>query len=92
MLQTANLTPRDVNNLTALKDVGLSLVEVRISQLSFVKGQLLSNVPLPAHTRLIGVLRKGRPILELEAVFLEENDTVYLLTEDEERIREVFTL
>lgn len=92
MLQTANLTPRDVSNLATLKDVGLSLVDVRISQLSFVKGQLLANVPLPFNTRLIGLLRKGRPILDLDAVFLEENDTVYLLTEDEERIREVFTL
>ena len=92
MLQTLNLTPRDINSLTALKETGLSLVEVCVSQRSFVKGQLLSNVPLSADTRIVCVLRRGRPLLDLQAVFLEENDVVYLLTSEEERVREVFTL
>jgi NhaP-type Na+/H+ and K+/H+ antiporter len=92
MLQTSSLTPRDVNNLVALKNVALSLVEVRISQLSLAKGQLLANIPLPENARLVCVLRHGKPILDLDAVFLEENDAVYLLTDDEAVVREIFTL
>jgi NhaP-type Na+/H+ and K+/H+ antiporter len=92
MLQASGLSPRDVNNWVALKDSGLSVVDVRISQLSFAKGQLLSNIQLPETARVLCVLRKGKPIVELEAVFLEENDSVYLLTDDEMTVRRVFTL
>ncbi|HEY9745337.1 MAG TPA: hypothetical protein V6C99_03880 [Oculatellaceae cyanobacterium] len=92
LLQTSNLTPRDLNNLAILKSYGLSLVEVRISHVARAKGQLLSTIPLPDNTRLVCVLRNGRPITELDAVFLEEKDAIYLLTDDEHTVRETFTL
>ncbi|HEY9685838.1 MAG TPA: hypothetical protein V6C52_02555 [Coleofasciculaceae cyanobacterium] len=92
MLQTESLTPRDVTNLSALKGLGLDLVEVRISQVAYAKGQLLSNIRLPENTRVLCVMRNHRPIIELDAVFLEEKDSIYLLTDDETTVREVFTL
>lgn len=92
MLQTPSLSPRDLNNVTALKNHGLSVVEVKISQVSFAKGQLLSNIQLPENTRIICILRNGKPIVELEAVFLEEKDAVYLITDDEMTVREAFTV
>ena len=87
-----NLAPRDLNSLSLLKQHGLSLVEIRISQVSFAKGQLLANIRLPESTRLVCVLRGGRAILELEAVFLEEKDSVFLLTDDESAVRAAFTV
>jgi NhaP-type Na+/H+ and K+/H+ antiporter len=92
LLQTSNLTPRDLNNLAALKSAGISLVEVRISHVSHAKGQLLGNIELPDNTRLVCVLRNGRPITELDAVFLEEKDAIYLITDDENSVREAFTV
>lgn len=92
MLQSLNLTPRDVNNLAALKNSGLSLVEAKISQVACAKGQLLANISLPENSRLLCVMRQGRPILDLDVVFLEEQDAVYLLTDDEVAVRETFTL
>jgi NhaP-type Na+/H+ and K+/H+ antiporter len=92
MLQSSSLTPRDLNNLHMLKEFGLQLVEVKISQVSFSKGQLLSNIMLPENTRVVCVLRRGKPIVELGAVFLEEGDSVYLLTDDEMTVRDVFTV
>lgn len=92
LLQTSNLTPRDLNNLAVLKSTGVSLVEVRISHVSYAKGQLLSNIELPDNTRLVCVIRNGRPITELDAVFLEEKDSIYLITDDENSVREAFTI
>jgi NhaP-type Na+/H+ and K+/H+ antiporter len=92
MLQVNNLTPRDLNSLSALKETGLSLVEVRISQVSFAKGQLLSNIQLPENTRIMCVMRQSRPILDLDAVFLEEKDSIYLLTDEEAAVRAAFTV
>ena len=92
MLQTSTLTPRDINNLSTLKNLGLAIVEVKISQVSFAKGQLLNNIQLPENTRIICVLRNHKPIVELDAVFLEEKDSIYLVTDDEEIVRQVFTV
>lgn len=91
-LQSAIVTPRDLNNLTMLKELGLSLVDVRISQVSFAKGQLLSNIALPENSRVVCILRNGKPIVDLEAAFLEENDFVYLITDDETLVRHAFTV
>jgi len=92
MLQTSNLTPRDLSGMSVLKQHGLSLVEVRISQVSFAKGKLLGNIALPENTRIICVLRNNRAILDLDAVFLEEKDAVYLVTDDEDTVRDTFML
>jgi len=92
LLKKDSLTPRDLNNLTMLKSVGLSIVEVRISQVSFAKGKLLSNIPLPENTRIVCILRNEKPIVELDAVFLEEKDSVYLITDDEQTVRDTFTV
>jgi NhaP-type Na+/H+ and K+/H+ antiporter len=92
MLQTPSLTPRDLNNVAALNSHGLSIVEVKISQVSFAKGQLLNNIELPENTRVVCIIRKGKPILELDAVFLEEKDSVYLITDDEKTVRQTFTV
>lgn len=91
-LTHSGLTPRDLNSITVLKRHGLSLVEIKISKVSFAKGLLLSNVPLPAHTRLVCVVRGGRAIVDLEAVFLEEGDLLYLVTENERAVRAAFTV
>lgn len=90
--KNAGLMPRDLNNLASLKNHGLSLVEVKISQVSFAKGMLLSNVPLPDSTRVVCVIRAERAILELDAVFLEERDLVYLITDNERWVRTAFTV
>ncbi|WP_373532118.1 hypothetical protein [Vampirovibrio sp.] len=90
--KNAGLTPRDLNNVAILKHHGLSLVEVKISQVSFAKGMLLNNVPLPESTRVVCVIRAGRPIVELDAVFLEERDLVYLITDNERLVRTAFTV
>jgi NhaP-type Na+/H+ and K+/H+ antiporter len=90
--QSNGLTPRDLNNVTILKRHGLFLVEVKISKVSFAKGLLLDNVPLPENTRVVCVTRNGRAIVELEAVFLEEGDSLYLVTENEQAVRAAFTV
>lgn len=92
MLQTSDLTPRDLNSLSMLKENGLSMLEVRISQVSFAKGKLLANISLPDNTRVICVLRNRKAIVDLDAVFLEEGDSVYLITDDEDTVRDTFTL
>lgn|GEM_PF-6651168 len=92
MLETSALTPRDLNNITVLKNLGLSLVEVKISQVSFAKGQLLNNISLPENTRIVCVIRNNKPIVELDAVFLEERDSIYLLTDEEQTVRDTFTV
>lgn len=91
-LKSLGLSPRDLNNVTVLKHHGLSLVEVKISQVSFAKGMLLGNVPLPENTRITCVLRHGKPLVELDAVFLEEGDLVYLITDNERSVRTAFTV
>jgi NhaP-type Na+/H+ and K+/H+ antiporter len=92
LLQTSQLTPRDISSLTVLKEHDLNLVEVKITPVSFAKGQLLSNIRLPEKTRIVAVLRQGRAITELDAVFLEERDSILLVTDDEKTVRETFTV
>lgn len=92
MLQSPSLTPRDINNVAVLKELGLSLVEVKISQVSFAKGQLLSNIALPENARVVCILRRGKAIVDLDAVFLEERDAIYLITDDEHQVRQAFTV
>jgi NhaP-type Na+/H+ and K+/H+ antiporter len=92
LLKKTSLTPRDINTITILKSLGLSIVEVRISQVSFAKGKLLSNIPLPENTRIVCIVRNEKPIVELDAVFLEEKDSVYLITDDEQIVRDAFTV
>lgn len=92
MLQAPSLTPRDLNSLATLKKHGVFLVEVKISQVSYAKGKLLSSIVLPDHTRIVAVLRNGKAILELDAVFIEEKDSIYLLTDDESLVRRTFTV
>ena len=87
IMQTSGL-----KSLGALKEQGLSLVEVKISQVSFAKGQLLSNIRLPENTRIVCVIRNNRPIMDLDAVFLEERDTIHLVTDDENLVRDIFTI
>jgi NhaP-type Na+/H+ and K+/H+ antiporter len=78
--------------LKALRQAGVALVEARISHLSSIKGQLLENICLPDKTRLACVVRDGRPILDLESVFLEENDALYLITDDETQTHRILAL
>ena len=92
MLEASSLTPRDINTITTLKNLGLSIVEVKISQVSFAKGQLLHNISLPENSRIVCVIRNNKPIVELDAVFLEERDSVYLITDDEQTVRNTFTV
>ena len=91
-IQNESLTPRDISNITALKAHGLSIVEVKISQVSFAKGMLLANIPLPENTRITCVTRNNKPIVELDAVFLEEGDYIYFITDDEPAVRKAFTV
>jgi Trk K+ transport system NAD-binding subunit len=92
MLESSLLTARDLDTLNSLKQQGLSLIEVRISQLSIARGQLLESLLFPENTRVFGVKRNNRMIMELEAVFLEEGDTVFVLTDDEHTVRRMLTL
>jgi len=92
VLQSGTLTPRDLNNLSELKNHGLSLVEVRISQVSAARGKYLESIALPAHTRVVCVMQNRQPVLDLSAVFLNEGDSVYLLTDDEDMVRSLFTI
>jgi len=92
MLHAPALSPRDMNSIAVLKEHGFSLVEVKISQVSFAKGQLLSNIRLPENARIMCIFRNAKVIVDLEAVFLEEGDTIYLLTDDEALVRQTFTV
>lgn len=87
---SAPLAPRDLSTLSLLKDHGLSLIEIKISQVSAAKGQLIDNVRLPENTRLLCVVRQGKPLLALHNLFLEERDSVFLLTDDEQAVRHLF--
>ena len=92
VLQSSTLTPRDLNNMSVLKNLGLHLVEVKISQVAAAKGKLLSSIRLPEQTRVVCVIQDKQPVLNIDPVFLREGDSVYLLTDDEEMVRSVFTI
>lgn len=92
VLQSSTLTPRDLNNMSVLKNHGLHLVEVKISQVSIAKGCLLDSIRLPEHTRVVCVIQDKQPVLKMDGVFLREGDAVYLLTDDEEMVRSLFTI
>lgn len=75
-----------------LKECGLSLVEVKISRVSSVRGLLLASVRLPARTKILCVVRDGAPIMDLDTCFIYEGDVIVLVTDDEVGIRNLFTL
>lgn len=92
LLEAALVTPRDLSSLNTLKRHGLSLAEIKISQVSAAKGQLLENIGLPENTRALAILRNQQIVLTLTSVFIEEGDTVFLLTDDETAVRSAFTI
>lgn len=78
--------------LSNLKERGLFLVEVKITEYSPALGKLLPSIVLPESTRPVCVIRNGRGVTRLESLFLEEGDIVYLLSDDEETVRNLFTV
>lgn len=91
-LQTSTLSPRDMANLSVLRQHGLMLVEVKISRVSAALGQRIELVGLPYKTIPIGVVREGELLTDLVPVFLQEGDAVYLMTDDETAVRSLFTI
>lgn len=92
LMQTSLLSPRDLASLAELKEHGLLLVEVKISRVSAAIGKRLEGVGLPERTQAICVIRAGEAILQLDPVFLQEGDSVYLITDDETAVRSLFTV
>ena len=86
------LTPRDLASLADLKEHGLALLEIKISLVSPALGKRLEGVGLPYGTHAICVIRNGEPIFNLDALFLEEADVVYLITDNEASVRNLFTV
>ncbi len=86
------LSPRDMSALNHLKHHHLSLIEIKITDYSPTVGKRLEGISFPENTRSVCVIRNHRPITELEALFLEEMDLVYLLTDNESIVRDIFTL
>jgi NhaP-type Na+/H+ and K+/H+ antiporter len=91
-MQSSLLTPRDLASLNVLKQHGLFLVEVKISKVSAALGRRIEGVGLPSKTQAICVIRNGESLLNLDPVFLEEGDAVYLITDDETAVRSLFTV
>lgn len=92
ILQSPSLTPRDLASLSELKEHGLFLVEVKISKVSAALGKRIEGVGLPERTHAICVIRGKEAILNLDPVFLQEGDSVYLITDDETAVRSLFTV
>jgi NhaP-type Na+/H+ and K+/H+ antiporter len=90
--ETPVLSPRDMTALGNLKDHGLFLVEVKITEYSPTLGRRLEAIGLPENTKPLCVVRHGRKITELEALFLEEGDVIYLMTDNESAVRNIFTV
>ncbi len=88
----SQLSPRDMAGLFELKKLGLMLVEIRISQVSPAKGQLLASIPLPETTSVLCLIKGDTAYMNLESEFLEEGDRLYVLTNDETGIRSLFTI
>ncbi|MDX2085148.1 MAG: hypothetical protein SFZ03_07155 [Candidatus Melainabacteria bacterium] len=84
------LSPRDLSSLFELKNRGFCLLEVKVSPVSSVRGRLIDSLAMPKNTRIICVVRQGRPILRLDSLFLMEGDTLYVLTDNEETVRHFF--
>lgn len=90
-LQEASiLSTYDHQVVDKIRKSGLAFIEVAIYPFSTILGERLQSIRLPELTRVICLFRKGEPILDLEAVFLEEGDLIHLLTEDESSVREAF--
>ncbi len=79
-----------VSTLLTLQVCDLATVEIHISELSRVKGELIGNIQLPAGSRVVCVARNGEPVVDLDALFLAENDIVYVLSNDEHAVRQLF--
>jgi NhaP-type Na+/H+ and K+/H+ antiporter len=92
ILQSPQLTPRDLASLSVLREHGLFLVEVRISKVSAAIGKRLDAVGLPEKTVAICLLRGDETIMNLDPIFLQEGDAVYLITDDETAVRSLFTV
>lgn len=89
----SHLAPRDLASLSELKSRGLSLLEVKISEISAARGQLLSAIVLPERAGVVCVIKAGQALLQnLDNTVLETGDSVYLLAEDETEVRAVFTV
>ncbi len=86
------LSPRDLSTLSRLKYHQLCLVEIKITRFSPMLGKRLESISFPQNTRLICVIRNQCPIIETRSLFLEEHDIVYLMTNNETAIRELFTI
>ena len=87
-----NLAIRDLEVLTRLNAVGLTIVEIRISDYSPVKGKWAFEITLPPGTRLICTVSQDNHII-MDARFMRFHvgDAVYLLTDNESALRSVFT-
>jgi NhaP-type Na+/H+ and K+/H+ antiporter len=80
----------DLGNLTTLKQLGYTLIQVRVSQFSALRGRLLSTLELPTGQRVLCVLRQDEPVYDLGCAFLRAKDTLFILTNDEEQTRRFF--
>jgi hypothetical protein len=86
------VSPRDMASLRDLTAHGLSLVEVKISQVSVARGMAVKDIVLPENSRVLCVVPPGQsPILQPEDQVLAADDVVYLITNHVTAVREALT-
>lgn len=87
------LTPRDVDALRRLKELAVSLIEVKITPVSAALGLTIDQVPLPAEAVVAMVARGESGLFPPIQETLQAGDVLYLLTgrQHEAYLRQVFT-
>lgn len=84
------LAPSELMGLFQLKARGYNILEVSVSPVSSLRGQIVANVQLPEGCRILCLVRLNETIVCCEDAFLRPGDKLYVLTDNEEATRRFF--
>ncbi len=86
-----NVSERGLKALNSIEESGLTLLEVKISYYSPVRGKRLKSLELPEQVYPLCIIRGGETIHHFDRLFLTENDRVVVFTNQPNLVREIFT-
>jgi hypothetical protein len=86
------LNPRDIRCITGLRDRGVTLVEIRVTCMFGWLHQPVGHLPLPPNSRVMCIGRGTEVLLDPPTVYLQEHDTLFLLTQDVRALRRALQL
>lgn len=91
LFNLSKVSDRGLKALDSIEQAGLTLIEVKVTQYSPVRGRQFTTLNLPKKTCALCIFRGKETISNFDGLFLEDRDRVVVVTGNPQDVRELFT-